>query len=112
METNVEVRLEHSGLGIAAFVLGLLSFFLLFVLLIFAGCYEASAQSNLSTDAVFGALYFLVVAIALTGLIFGIVAVCQTNVKKVFGIIGLVLSVVVVLFAILILLLGLSMVGD
>lgn len=89
-------ELKHTGVGIASFILSLISGFMLFVLVVIAGVMESSSPDGLdeeSTEAI-------VVGLGLIGFMFGsflafvlgIVGLCQGQRKKLFAILGMLLG--------------------
>lgn len=120
METSIteeQPRLKHSGPGIASFILGLSAGFLLvisLVIIIVAGLPAAEElSSGTLTDeeilgnpafiaiAVGGLLVMLSVIVAIAGFILGIVGIAHKNRKKLFGILGTIISSLVALFLLL-----------
>jgi hypothetical protein len=91
---------KHSGIGIASFVIGILVVIMLCITFAVAGgssgiSSTGSSYSNLMTGI--GLLACGTIALALVGVGLGIGGIVQKNVKKVFGIIGLVLNALVLL---------------
>lgn len=107
--------LKQSKLGIASFIISLVSIVLIIVGFIFAGVFigdiagseellmdPAYLESNFDVELFMPIILMLVcffasVGIAVVGLILGIVSVASKNVRKVFGIIGLILNALIVL---------------
>jgi hypothetical protein len=109
----LEETLKHSGLGVASFILSIVGIVGFFVLLIVAGVLENSIDGGVGADdavaIVIGLLYFLIIGIALVALGFGIAGLCQKNIKKLFAILGVIFAVGLLLFAVLIMIIGVAM---
>lgn len=89
---------KHSGLGITSFVLSLLVGLLVFGILVVAGIMEARRPGGIAEDspitilvglAIIGAMMLDLLAVAL-----GIAGLVQKDTKKVFAILGLIISAV------------------
>jgi hypothetical protein len=78
-------ELEHSNLGIASFVFGLSSVVLLGVIL----------------ELYLIELFLFIMVLSVTGFIVGIISLRTPNKKKVFGILGLMLSACPIVFMVL-----------
>lgn len=111
----VAERMEppHSGLGIASFVISILSGVLIFFLIVIAGVMEASTPGGMDEESV-GAIVvglfligFLFTALVALGL--GIGGLVQRNRKKIFAILGTVFSGLTIVGTLFIMLLGLAM---
>lgn len=95
------VILRHSGLGITSFVIALIAALFLFLLVIVAGLMEASSPGGMDEESIqailVGLLLFAGTGIDLVSLLLGIIALFQKDRKKVFAILGVVLSGVTLL---------------
>jgi hypothetical protein len=89
-------ELKHTGVGIASFIISVISGLMLIVLVIIAGVMEASSPDGLdeeSTDAIIVGLGLIGFMFgALLGLVLGIVGVFQSRRKKIFAILGMLLG--------------------
>lgn len=101
---------KQSGLGIASFVLSIVSTLLLFVLFIVAGIMEISTPGGIDEDSpqtiALGLTIILCVIGEMVAIGLGIAAVCQSDRKKVLGILGLVFSSTAALMTLLLIALG------
>lgn len=104
---------QHSGLGIASFILSILSGIFLFLLFLVAGVMHSSTPGGINDEspvAIFVGLFmlaFLFVAFVALGL--GIGGLFQNDRKIVFAVLGTVFSACVFLGTIFLLLIGLAM---
>ncbi|MCG9720890.1 hypothetical protein [Shewanella sp. Isolate7] len=93
--------LKHSGLGIAAFILSILSTLLIFALVTIAGVLEATTPGGIdetSPEAIIvGMLIFAFIGLALVGLGLGIGGLNQKQRKKIFAILGTIFSSVTIM---------------
>lgn len=91
---------KHSGLGIASFVLSIVSLVLIFGLLIVAGVLEATTPGGMDEESVeaivVGLLLFAFIGTALIATGLGIAGLCQKQRKKIFAILGTIFSLVTV----------------
>ena len=100
-QTAAPAELKHSGLGIASFIICLLSGISLLVLFGIAG--YMGSQSPAGVDEDDPATVFLGLALIAAGLgqlmslVLGIVAMFQPNRKKIFAILGTIFSLMAVL---------------
>lgn len=103
---------KHSGLGIASFIVSIVSGILTFLLVVVAGVIEASTPGGIDEESagaiVLGLLLFAFLGMLLVGLGLGIAGLFQKERKKIFAILGTVFSSVIFLCTILIMLLGLA----
>ena len=107
------VQKKHSGVGIASFVIGILS--ALGVCLTFGLSFYAQSASSQTSSSITSAVGFLgmcSMVISLVGVGLGIAGVVQKVQSKVFPIIGLVLSALVLLGMCAIMLLGFSVLSS
>lgn len=92
--------MQHSKTGIASFVIGILNLLGLIAFLLYTNYYlERSFDPDTIIQAVFssigaGILYILIL---LAGLLLGIISMFQKNTKKLFGILGLAVSILDIL---------------
>lgn len=94
------IAVKHSGLGIASFIMGILVIIGVCITFGVAGGSANVSTMDTSYDSLMTGIGLLAcgtIAVALVGLVLGIIAVVQKNTKKVFGIIGLVLNALVFL---------------
>ncbi len=93
--------MKHSGVGIAAFVISIVVGVLEFFLTLLAGYMEMSTPGGISeTDpmaAVLGLLLLGGLLLAFVGVGLGIGTLFQKDKKKIFGILGLIFSSVILL---------------
>lgn len=95
------IEMKHSGLGIASFVLSIVSMMLIFGLLIVAGVLEATTPGGMNEESVeaivVGILLFAFIGTALVATGLGIAGLCQKQRKKIFAILGTIFSLVTVI---------------
>lgn len=95
----------HSKTGIASFIIGLLNLTGLVSFLLYTNYYlDRSFTPESIIDAVFSSIGvgILFIIILITGFIFGIISLFQKNTKKLFGVLGLIVSAAdVIIFAVL-----------
>ena len=103
---------KHSGLGIASFVISLLSMGLLVVTIAIAGYMEVTTPGGVDEESTAMIAVGLVIILGAGGcilaLILGIAGLLQKNRKIIFAIIGLVLSALMILSTIGLFVLGSS----
>lgn len=108
---------KHSRLGIASFVIGLVSMIVFCLAIILAFGYGVSIASTTPsiqsletspTILVFGFLMLISPFIALIGAVLAFVAVFQKDKKKLFGILGIVVNLLIVLAFCALLVIGLA----
>ncbi|GGE39674.1 hypothetical protein GCM10007421_12030 [Halopseudomonas oceani] len=106
-------ELKHSGIGIASFVLSIVSAILIFLLIIFAGVLETTTPGGMDEESavaiVVGLLLFLFMGMSLVGFGLGIGGLVQKGRNKIFAILGTVFSGLTIVGAVMLLLLGMSM---
>ncbi|QYJ87901.1 hypothetical protein K0I73_01365 [Shewanella mesophila] len=94
------MEMKHSGLGIASFVLSIVSMMLIFGLLIVAGVIEATTPGGMNEESVeavvVGILLFAFIGTALVATGLGIAGLFQKQRKKIFAILGTIFSLVTV----------------
>lgn len=104
---------KHSGLGIASFVTGIISGICLFLLIVIAGVMEASTPGGIDEDSagavMVGLFLFAFMGAALVALGLGIGGLLQKERKKIFAILGTIVSAVPLVGTIFIMMLGLAM---
>lgn len=102
----------HSGIGIASFVLSLILFPAWIILFFYAGYVQVSAQeygANMYQEIamIIGLFFFVLLAVNILSLLLGIVGCIQKKNKKLFAILGLVLSFLALALVMIIFILGL-----
>jgi hypothetical protein len=111
------VTQKHSRIGIASFVIGIVAVLILCLAFLLAFGYGFSMVSQNPTFQVdqssptvlaLGVLMCISPILSLVGLGLGIGAVVQKNYKKLFGIIGLVLNLLIILFFFVLFVIGMS----
>ncbi len=93
--------MPHSKTGIASFLIGILNLAGLIAFLLYTNYYlEKSFTPETIIDAMFSSIgmSILFIVILTGGFIFGIISLFQKNTKKLFGILGLIVSVADVIF--------------
>jgi hypothetical protein len=107
------VKVRHSGLGIASFVIGCVSAVLILVLMAIAGAIEVSTPGGMSETSpvaiVVGLLMFLFVFLALVGLGLGIAGLFQSQRRRLFAVLGTVFTLVTLVGSAAVVLIGLTM---
>jgi len=107
------VKVRHSGLGIASFVVSCVSGLLILILLVVAGVVEMSTPDGMTEESpiaiAIGLLLFLFVFLTLIGLGLGIAGLFQSERKKVFAVLGTIFGGLTLLGTSAIMLIGLSM---
>ncbi len=96
-------RLAHSGVGIASFIISVVMACIIFMLVVIAGVMEVSTPGGINEESV-GAIIlgmFILGALAITfiALIMGVIGLFQYDRKKLFAILGTVISVMTLLSA-------------
>lgn len=107
----MEEKLKHSKLGVASFVTSLVSGMGLVFVFIIAGILGASGSMHESSmqAVITGLLIILFIGTDIVALGLGIAGLLQKNVNKLYAILGLAFSAVVVLGIIAVILIGFSM---
>ncbi|MDR1007057.1 MAG: hypothetical protein LBL65_00635 [Campylobacteraceae bacterium] len=104
---------KHSGLGIASFILSIISVICIFILLFVAGAIDVSTpggmDENSVTAVVIGALYFLFTGFSVVGIGLGIAGLFSKDRKKIFAVLGLIFSATMLFISIAVMVVGLSM---
>lgn len=97
--------IAHSKTGIASFLIGILNLAGLITFLLYTNYYlNRSFTPDSIIDAVFSSIGvgILFIIILITGFTFGIISLFQKNTKKLFGVLGLIVSVAdIIIFAVL-----------
>lgn len=105
-------QLKHSGLGITAFILGLIAPIGLIFCIIMAAIAEASTYGGMDPNstqaAVIGLFIMLFMLLALVAVGLGIGALVQKGYKKLFPILGVTFSSAVTLVTIALMIVGAS----
>ncbi|MDR1614382.1 MAG: hypothetical protein LBS26_02305 [Campylobacteraceae bacterium] len=106
---------KHSGLGIASFIMSILSIICIFTLLVVAGTIEVSTPGGMDENSVeaviIGACYFLFVGFSIIGIGLGIAGLFSKERKKLFAILGLIFSSAILFISITVMVIGLQMVS-
>ena len=108
MENSPNEVLKHSRLGVASFVISLITGVVEFLVIISAGVLEVEGQMSEASAAavVIGMFIMLGMFANLVGVGLGIAAVVQKKAKKLFGVLGLIFNGCLIL-----LILGLMIIG-
>lgn len=108
-------QLKHSGIGIASFVISIISGFVLFVLFGIAGFMEVSTPGGIDEESagaiIVGLFLIFFWGIAVVALGLGIAGLIQKRRKKIFAILGTVFAAATLLITLLAMALGLAMDG-
>ena len=91
------VALRHGGLGIASFVIGVLSIFIDIGIFAVAGYMQMSGRQTPAVNVIVGASMLLLLGVCLLGIGLGIAGAVDRTSKKAFPVLGIVLSTLVVL---------------
>lgn len=106
-------QLKHSGLGLASFIISVVTAILIFILFIAAGVMEASTPGGIDEESagavLLGLLILLCLFVELVALGLGIGALCQSGRNKIFGILGTIFSAGMVLLTVAVIILGNSL---
>jgi hypothetical protein len=104
---------KHSGIGIASFVISIISGTLILLLMGIAGMMEVSTPGGLDEESagavIIGLLLFAFVGGSLIALGLGIGGLIQKGKKKIFAILGTIFSSLTILVAVFVTFLGLAM---
>lgn len=104
---------QHSGLGIASFIISIVSAIAIFILIVIAGAIEVSTPGGMDEESigavVLGLFLFAFFFVALVALGLGIGGLNQKNRKTIFAILGTVFSAITVLGTIVVIMLGLAL---
>jgi hypothetical protein len=108
-EKTMEER-KHSKLGVASFIISVVSAIALLVIIILAAYFVSQSMDENSIEMIaVGLFMFLFIGISCVALGLGIAGLVQKNVNKIFAILGTIFSAVSVLGMIALITLGLSM---
>lgn len=103
---------RHSGLGIASFIISILSAVMVCLILFLAGMMETSTPTGLSEDSVgtlmLVLLFFAFLLASLIALGLGIGGLIKKNRKRIFAILGTVFSSVTLVGTMILILVGMS----
>jgi hypothetical protein len=102
----------HSGLGIASFILSLISAVLMFICVVIAGVMasQPGGMNEQSAEAMLVGLAIIVFAfLSLVALGLGIGGLCQPDRKKIFAILGIIIAVASIAGVIFLMILGMMM---
>ena len=116
MEQPIQVgqpsNLKHSGLGIASFIISILSGIMFCLVVGGAALLQVSTsgaiRSNATVMSILGLLIIVLFLACLVALGLGISALFQKNRKKIFGILGVIFSIAVIISWIALETIGLS----
>ncbi len=101
---------KHSGIGIASFIISLISGGFIFLLIIIAGVMEASSPTGIDEESaaavLIGLALFFFGGLSLVSLGLGIAGLFQQERQKVFAILGTVFSSAILLSTTLLILIG------
>lgn len=104
---------KHSGWGIASFIISIVAGILIFATIVIAGVMETQTPGGLDEDELItGLIGLAIIGLMLADLlafIFGIVGLLQRDTKKVFAILGIIFSGIVLLGTLGLMVLGISM---
>jgi len=100
-QPSAPAELKHSGVGIASFVLSMLSGVSLFVLFGVAGYMESQSPAGMSEDdpttMLLGVALIAAAMAQFLAFILGVVGLFQPNRKKIFAILGTIFSLLAIL---------------
>ena len=105
-----QVRLKHSGLGIASFIIALLQGLLTYMVILIAGVLAAAGpqRDNEVGFMIVGLLIITGIFTHCVGAGLGIAGLVQKNRKKVFAVLGLILNACALLMVLALMLVGLA----
>jgi|SRR5580658_3982614 hypothetical protein len=101
---------RHGGLGIASFIIGVLSIILDFGIFTIAGIIKASGQQTPAVNMIVGACMFLLLGLCLLGIGLGIAGAVDKTSRKAFPVIGIVLCAGVFVLTVVLVAIGIAMV--
>ena len=103
--------MKHSGVGIASFTVSIIGSLLMFLLFMIAGAIQLSTPGGVDENSpaamVIGLMLFLLMFALLVALGLGIGALCQSDRKRLFGVLGTIFSAVSLLLTLILLAVGL-----
>ena len=101
---------SHSGLGIASFVVSMVSGLCTFLIFVYAGIKENSlpggVAENSSVAISIGLALFLMWILQFVGTVFALVALFEKNRKKVFAVLGLIFNLGLLAISALLIVIG------
>ena len=104
--------MKHSGVGIASFIVSIVGSLLMFLLFVIAGAIQLSTPGGVDENSpaamVIGLMLFLLMFALLVALGLGIGALCQSDRKRLFGVLGTIFSAVSLLLTLILLAVGLA----
>ena len=104
--------MKHSGVGIASFIVSIIGSLLMFLLFVIAGAIQLSTPGGVDENSpaamVIGLMLFLLMFALLVALGLGIGALCQSDRKRLFGVLGTIFSAVSLLLTLILLAVGLA----
>ena len=110
--TNIEVK-KHSGFGIASFAVSLALGVGMLALFIIAGVLESSTPDGMDEESTAAIVIGLLIIGTLFGqflaLVLGIVGVAQSSHKRIFGILGISISGIMLFLTLSVMFIGLTM---
>ena len=103
--------MKHSGVGIASFTVSIIGSLLMLLLFMIAGAIQLSTPGGVDENSpaamVIGLMLFLLMFALLVALGLGIGALCQSDRKRLFGVLGTIFSAVSLLLTLILLAVGL-----
>ena len=103
--------MKHSGVGIASFIVSIIGSLLMFLLFVIAGAIQLSTPGGVDENSPaamgIGLMLFLLMFALLVALGLGIGALCQSDRKRLFGVLGTIFSAVSLLLTLILLAVGL-----
>ena len=104
---------RHSGMGIASFVISVITGITTFLIFVYAGMKEMSLPGGVSEHSgvamMIGFSMILAWMLLFVGMILGAVALFEKNRKKVFAVLGLVFNLGMLVLSALLIVIGISM---
>lgn len=112
-QASTDVSAKHGGMGVAAFIVALVSAVMIFILVIVAGVLEATTPGGMDEESVaamtVGLLLMLFMLATLIAIGLSIAGLVQKNSKKVFPILGLIISLLTVVLTFGLMAIGLAL---
>src|SRR5207253_8753704 len=103
----------HSAMGIASFIISVVTGFGMFAMFVIAGIMQSTAPGGMDERSVgaiiLGFCIIGLLAIDLVAAGLGIAGVCQKDRKKIFAVLGIVFSITTVVCAVVLMVIGLAM---
>jgi hypothetical protein len=104
---------KNSGLGIASFVISILTGLSIFAIIVVAGLLEMSTPGGMGEDSaeamVVGLLIIAMIFVSMLALGLGIAGLVQKNRKKIFAVLGTIFSALSCVMTVAVVLIGLAM---